>query len=133
MKFSKILKDIEYTNKEMLGYFIITYRRVKENLKSTNNNLDDYIRYLIENIENIERKSILDNIDSKEIEKFPFHHSINNEELLSYAIVVFYILINSNKNFNEKDIIIQLEIEMKLYSARTILDEANKILENYKY
>ena len=62
MKFSKILKDIEYTNKEMLGYFIITYRRVKENLKSTNNNLDDYIRYLIENIE---RKSILDNIDSK--------------------------------------------------------------------
>ena len=46
----------------MLGYFIITYRRVKENLKSTNNNLDDYIRYLIENIE---RKSILDNIDSK--------------------------------------------------------------------
>ncbi len=130
MKFSKILKDIEYTNKEMLGYFIITYRRVKENLKSTNNNLDDYIRYLIENIE---RKSILDNIDSKEIEKFLFHHSINNEELLSYAIVVFYILINSNKNFNEKDIIIQLEIEMKLYSARTILDEANKILENYKY
>ena len=114
----------------MLGYFIITYRRVKENLKSTNNNLDDYIRYLIENIE---RKSILDNIDSKEIEKFPFHHSINNEKLLSYAIVVFYILINSNKNFNEKDIIIQLENEMKLYSARTILDEANKILENYKY
>lgn len=127
MKLKKVLKDIEYTTKQTLSYYIMAFKKVEKNEKIE---LENYIKAVIEEVENIEQTEILKTIDTGLIAEFPFYHTINNEELLAYAIIVFDRLLNSNREFNEYDIVKELEVVMKLNSSRNILYNAEKILEN---
>jgi len=130
MEFKIQNKDIEYTTKEMLVYFLKAYKNAKQN----NNNpiLNDYIRGIIMAVENSNKKEILKDVETNLIAKFPFAHILNNEELMSYGLLVFYMLLKSNKEITEKDIVEQTEVEMKLYSARTIIEEADSLLDKLK-
>lgn len=111
----------------MLAYFIMAYRTVKKYEEQT---LSAYIRGIIYAVEEIEQKDILTMIDTNLIADFPFAHSINNEELSCYGLKVFYILLKSNRDITEKDIILQTEIIMRFFSARTIIIEAHKLSHN---
>lgn len=125
MKLNKMLKDIEYTPKQVLAYYIVGFKNTK-NYK--NKKIEIYIKEIIKSIENINPKEIIDKININLISNFPFFYSINNEELLSYAIVVFNRLLSSNNTISEKDIVEELKNTMRLYSSRTIFLEADNVL-----
>ena len=126
MNINKIFKNIEYTTKEMLGYFLGANKKVQEKQELT---LKEYIRQLVIAIESIDKKYILTEIDVSKIADFPFAHILNNEEMMCYGLSVFYNLLNSNKHITESDIISQTETEMRLYSSRKIIDKAEKLLD----
>lgn len=126
MNINKIFKNIEYTTKEMLGYFLVANKKVQEKRELT---LKEYIRQLVIAIESIDKKYILTEIDVSKIADFPFAHILNNEEMMCYGLSVFYNLLNSNKHITESDIISQTETEMRLYSSRKIIDKAEKLLD----
>lgn len=126
MNINRIFKNIEYTTKEMLGYFLVANKKVQEKQELT---LREYIRQLVLAIESIDRKYILTEIDVSKIADFPFAHILNNEEMMCYGLIVFYNLLNSNKHVTEPDIISQTETEMRLYSSRKIIDKAEKLLD----
>lgn len=126
MNINKIFKNIEYTTKEMLGYFLVANKKVQEKQELT---LKEYIRQLVIAIESIDKKYILTEIDVGKIADFPFAHILNNEEMMCYGLSVFYNLLNSNKHITESDIISQTETEMRLYSSRKIIDKAEKLLD----
>lgn len=126
MNINKIFKNIEYTTKEMLGYFLVANKKVQEKQEIT---LKEYIRQLVIAIESIDKKYILTGIDVSKIAEFPFAHILNNEEMMCYGLIVFYNLLNSNKHITESDIISQTETEMRLYSSRKIIDKAEKLLD----
>lgn len=125
MRTIKESSKIEYTTKEMLGYFLMAYKKVQENREER---LADYIRELMCLLKSIDKNKILDNIDVSLIANYYFNHLVNCDELMCYGLVVFYRLLNSNKDIKERDIISQLETEMRLFSARTIIIEAENIL-----
>lgn len=126
MNINKIFKNIEYTTKEMLGYFLVANKKVQEKQELT---LKEYIRQLVIAIESIDKKYILTEIDVSKIADFLFAHILNNEEMMCYGLSVFYNLLNSNKHITESDIISQTETEMRLYSSRKIIDKAEKLLD----
>lgn len=125
MKTIKELEEIEYTTKEMLAYFITAFNKVQKNNEEK---LADYIRELLCTLKSIDKTKIFENIDINLIGNCYFHHLVNCDELMCYGLVVFYRLIRSSKKITTKDIISQLDTIMRLYSARTILDEAERIL-----
>jgi len=129
MEFKIQNKNIEYSTKEMLAYFLKAYKNAKQNNKPI---LNDYVRGIIFAVENNNKKEILKETEIKLITDFPFAHILNNEELMSYGLLVFFMLLKSNKEITEKDIVEQTEVVMKLYSARTIIEEADKILEELR-
>ena len=111
MEFKIQNKNIEYTTKEMIAYFLATHKRVKEQNKGT---LSEYVREIIYSVEEIEKAEITKGINVSMFVNFPFAHILNNEELLCYGLVVFYMLLRANKEITEKDIISQTEVIMKL-------------------
>ena len=126
MNFNKILQNTEYSTKQVLGYYILAFREVNNN--GDNQRIEEYVKSIVNQIENIDVKDILKNIDINIIANFPFYHTINNEELLAYGIVLFHRLLSTNTRFCEKDIIKEMEIIMRLDSSRTVLNTALDIL-----
>lgn len=125
----KELEEKEYTTKEMIAYFLVASNNV-ENVDSII--LLEYIKEIKKLLKTINRTDILKEIDTKLIESFPINYIVNYNELMCFALVVFYMLLKSNKKIMKQDIINQLNIEMTLFSTRTIKKEAQKILKKLK-
>lgn len=125
----KELEEKEYTTKEMIAYFLVASNNVK-NVDSII--LLEYIKEIKKLLKTINRTDILKEIDTKLIESFPINYIVNYNELMCFALVVFYMLLKSNKKIMKQDIINQLNIEMTLFSTRTIKKEAQKILKKLK-
>lgn len=120
------MNKLEYSTKQMIGYFIIVnknFRLYKDKL------LINYIAKLKEILENIDKKYVLSKVDISIFADFFVNHQVDTEEIISYAIVTFNRLLNYyNREFTDKDIVKELETVMKIYSARTIKKEAIDIL-----
>ena len=126
MKTIKELEKIEYTTKEMLGYFLIAYKKVQDNKEER---LADYIRELMCLLKNVDKNKILEMIDTSLIANFYFCHLLNCDEVMCYGLEIFYMLLKSNKEITKKDVISQTEVAMRQYSSRTIIDRAENILK----
>lgn len=122
------MKEIEYSTKQMIGYFIVVNRKFEIYKDKTLNN---YIEELKKELKNTEKMYILKDVNISDFATFIINHQVNTEELLCYAIVVFNRLLKYyHREFYEKDIIGEVENIMLMYSARTIKKEAKEILEN---
>ncbi len=124
MQYNKIFNNEEYTTKQVICYFVMSYRKLKE---SKEINLGNWVKELI-NIIEFEEENVLEKVDSNIYAEFPFYHSLNVEEILSFALVVFHKLLLSNNTIFDKDIVEELKATMRLYSSRTIFAEADNIL-----
>lgn len=124
------MRDIEYSAKQMIAYFIVVSERIA-NYKDKQ--LSNYIRELKIELENTSENYILTRVNVSKFALFAIKHSVNIDEIFYYAIVVFNRLLNYyNREFKEDDIIKEVEIAMTTYSARTIINEAYKIMEKNK-
>lgn len=118
-------KNIEYSTKQMIAYFLLTNNEIKDYKDKT---LSNYIKVLEEKINNIDLIYVLNKVNVKQFSDFLIRHIVNTEELFCYATVIFNRLLNYyNREFNDNDIIKETELIMSMFSARTILTEAKKI------
>lgn len=129
MKFNELMSDVEYSMKESIVYILLAFRKIKKNKDKT---LVEYIETVIEMLETIDKKKLIEKMDIELIAYFPFHYTLNSKEIVSYAVVLFDILLKSNRVINEKNIISELKIIMKLYSTRNVSEKAKDILKKLK-
>lgn len=129
MKLNKIFSNTEYTTKEVLAYLIVANNEID---KLEEKSLFNCIQIILKTVEDIDKKEILTKIDTSLIANFPFYHKMNNEEFISYSIVTFKNLINSNREITNENIVSEFECVMKLNSSRNILEIAEHILNEIK-
>lgn len=123
------MSELEYSTKEMIAYFIVVNRKFtsyKDKL------LSNYIEELKNELNNTKKMYILSNININIFANFFINHQVNAEEIFCYAVVTFNRLLNYYyKDFNDLDIVKEVETVMRMYSARTIKKEAVEILNKY--
>lgn len=129
MKFNELMSDVEYSMKESIAYILLGFRKMK---KSRGKTLVEYIETVIEMLETIDKKKLIEKMDTELIADFPFHYTLNSKEIVSYAVVLFDILLKANRVINEKNIISELKVVMKLYSTRNVSEKAKNILKKLK-
>ena len=116
----KLLHE-RYSVKQMISYFIVGFR------ESTNKNkIDEIMTSITTIVVNIDKNKIVDLIDIKYIEKIDLYWNLTVEQVLSYAYIVFNILMKSNTNIELKDIISEFLIVVKLYSPDNAVDKVKK-------
>lgn len=123
------MKDLEYSTKQMIGYFLVVNRKFKDYKEKL---LFNYIEELKKELNNTEKMYILGKVKISEFANFIINHQVNTEEIFCYAIVVFNRLLNYyHRDFSDEDIINEVENVMKMYSVRTIKREVENILNQY--
>lgn len=122
------MNELEYTTKEMIAYFLVANRNISD---FKNKTVSNYRQELIQTMKNIEKKYILNKVNTEKFYEFPIKYSIRIEEILNYATVIFYRLLNYyNREFTEEDLIKEIEFVMTRFSIRTINDEIARIGSN---
>ncbi len=120
MKKSEIekLTNKRYTIKQAIAYFIETYVNVEDKL-----NFKEIMNKLILNLIKIDEKEIMEKIEVTDVEYF---WSINVEQLISYAYIIFEKITNTKQEVEIRNIIEELKNAIKLYSP----NNAEEFVEN---
>lgn len=100
-----------YSVKQMIGYFILGY-------ENTNNkdNFSEILNNITSTLIKIDKKRLVDMIDSKFIESIDLYWSLNAEQVLCYAYLVFKYLIKSKRHIEIQNIISEFMTVSKIYS-----------------
>lgn len=122
------MSELEYTTKEMIAYFLVANKNISD---FKNKTISNFRQELIQTMKNIDKKNILNKVNTAKFYEFPIKYSINITEILNYATVIFYRLLNYyNREFTENDLIKEIEYVMTRFSTRTINDEISRIGSN---
>lgn len=117
-------KNRKYTMREAVSYYILGYKRYEQ--KKENNGMENILRYLVEVVE--ENKEITV-VNSKLLDKVNFDWLISSNDFFAYAVCIFYVLINKGLQITEEKIVNEFLRELHTYHPRTIIKEAEDILE----
>ena len=110
----KILEKLlyeRYSVKQMVGYFIIGFKETENKDK-----FEEIMNNVTTVIVNIDKNKLVDLVDVEFIEKIDLYWSLNIEQILSYAYIVFKNLMKSNRTIELKDIVSEFLVVAKLYS-----------------
>ncbi len=125
----KNIKNKEYTMEETVAYYILGYRRYKQNKKQ--NELGDILKNILEvaqeNINTTNIKGI--DIDISKI--IDFSWILSGNDFVAYAVCIFYVLINREKIITDEKIIKEFLTELHSHHPRRTMKEAKLILENF--
>lgn len=111
----------KYSVKEAFAYYIVGFRSVK------NENYKSVLMEIIEKLISMPNKNeALEQIQNIHIGGIQNNWNLSLRRVIAYAYIIFDSLINSNRNFTEKDILGQFECAMKLYSPNNAVDYFNE-------
>lgn len=116
----KLLHE-RYSVKQMVGYFIIGFKETKNKDK-----FEEIMTSITTIVVNIDKNKIVDLIDIKFIEMIDLYWNLTVEQVLSYAYIVFNILMKSNTNIELKDIVNEFLIVVKLYSPDNAVNKVKR-------
>lgn len=122
-EFEKI-KNMKYSPKEALAYFIITIKYSQEK------NVDSLVATLKEElVENTNRSNLIDRIKWTSIQRITNYWSLSIEQVIAYGYVVFNSLIFEEKNFTEEQVTDMFIYVMRLYSPDNAVEFATNKLK----
>lgn len=122
-EFEKI-KNMKYSPKEALAYFIITIKYSQEK------NVDSLVATLKEElVENTNRSNLIDRIKWTSIQRITNYWSLSIEQVIAYGYVVFNSLIFEEKNFTEEKVTDMFIYVMRLYSPDNAVEFATNKLK----
>lgn len=105
------LKNMKYSPKEALAYFIITTKYSQE--KNTN----DLVTTLKEElVRNTNKNNLIDRIKWTSIQRITNYWSLSIEQVIAYGYIVFNSLVFEEKNFTEGQVTDMFIYVMRLYS-----------------
>ena len=122
-EFEKI-KNMKYSPKEALAYFIITIKYSQEK------NVDSLVATLKEElVENPNTSNLIDRIKWTSIQRITNYWSLSIEQVIAYGYVVFNSLIFEEKNFTEEQVTDMFIYVMRLYSPDNAVEFATNKLK----
>ncbi len=110
----KILEKLlheRYSVKQMVGYFIMGFKETEKKDK-----FEEIMNNVTTVVVNIDKNKLVDLVDVEFIEKIDLYWSLNIEQILSYAYIVFKNLMKSNRTIELQDIVSEFLVVAKLYS-----------------
>ena len=109
---------------ELTAYIIVISREIVEYSDKT---IDNYIDLLEDEFEIIPVRAILDKVHIKLYDKINPRHSLNFQECINYAKLIFYYLLqHSDKQFSEKEII---SVAESVYRNNSVRNAEEKVIE----
>ena len=122
----KDIRNKEYAIQEVVAYYILGYRKYKE--ESKNKCFEDLLKNILEiakeNIDTTEIKGVNINL----LKRINFNWVLNSDDFISYATCIFYVLMNREKNITEEKIIKEFLRELHSHHPRRTIKEAELIL-----
>ena len=124
MEIKEVFNEVgkrKYSTKEVFFFYEITLSKMIN--KNTEIKLYDFIINLIFNIHYTDKKSYI----NKKYDTI-FHWDFTIEQIITYAILIFYDL----NSLNIEKFLKQFEIEMKLYSTSNAETRLENLIKNKK-
>ena len=122
----KDIRNKEYAIQEVVAYYILGYRKYKE--ESKNKGFEDLLKNILEtakeNIDTTEIKGVNINL----LKRINFNWVLNSDDFISYATCIFYVLMNREKNITEEKIVKEFLKELHSHHPRRVIKEAELIL-----
>lgn len=112
MKEINKIENKRYSVKQAISYYIVSYR--SSDKKTDFRNIMSEL--LIKLLEIPEQDEVLDRVSIDTLEKIKLYWSLNLDQLVSYAYIVFHNLTFTNQEFTENDIVSESIYVMQLYS-----------------
>lgn len=122
----KDIRNKEYTIQEAVAYYILGYRKYKE--ESEQKGFADLLKNILETAkENIDTTEIK-GVDINLLKRINFNWVLNSDDFVSYATCIFYVLMNREENITEEKIVAEFLKELHLHHPRRVIKEAEVIL-----
>lgn len=112
MKEISKIENERYSVKQAISYYIISYRNTekKTDFKSIMSEL------LIKLLEIPEQDEVLVQVNIDILEKIKAYWTLNLDQVVSYAYIVFHNLTFTSQTFTENEIVSECKYVMQLYS-----------------
>lgn len=122
-EFEKI-KNMKYSPKEALAYFILTIKYSQEK------NINSLVATLKEElVGNTNKSNLIDRVKWTSIQRITNYWSLSIEQVIAYGYVVFNSLIFEEKNFTEEQVTDMFIYVMRLYSPDNAVEFATNKLK----
>lgn len=120
------IENKRYSVKQAISYYIVAFRNTekKTRFKSIMSEL------LIDLLEIPQQDKILEKISPNILEQIKVYWSLDIDQVVSYAYIVFYNLTYTRQEFTEKDIVSECKYVMQLYSPNNAEEFVNRQLEH---
>ncbi len=116
---------IKLTQRELIAYIIYSSNQINNYSEKT---IKNYIENLEENIENKNIGNIFMHIELSLFNNFEFSADLFYSEIIAYAKLIYNRLLKyADRNFNNKDIIVESKFVYNKFSARTAKEEVIKL------
>ena len=115
------LKNIEYSPKQALAYFVMSKDNVMEN--NLNNIIISLINIMLQNRNNL---NILDNLNDQSLEKIINYWGLTSDQVIAYGIIVFYNLIRFNSKLSEENIADRFSYDMRFFTPEGVVRFVNR-------
>ncbi len=123
----KNVRNKKYAIKEAVSYYILGYKRYEQNIgqKGMKDILKNIIEVAQENLNNAE----ITGVDIELLKKINFNWTLSADEFISYAMCVFYVLINKETQVTDEKIVNEFLEEIHHNHPRKTMKEASVIFE----
>ena len=122
-EFEKI-KNMKYSPKEALAYFILTIKYSQEK------NINSLVATLKEElVGNTNKSNLIDRVKWTSIQRITNYWSLSIEQVIAYGYVVFNSLIFEEKNFTEEQVTDMFIYVIRLYSPDNAVEFATNKLK----
>lgn len=126
---NKSIKSKEYMIQEAFAYYILGFQ--KYNKDNANNDCIQILKNILEvaneNLNSTEIKGVNTNL----LNRINFSWKLSADDFVAYAVCIFYVLTNREKQITEEKILKEFLSELHTHHPRRILKEANFIIDNF--
>lgn len=114
---------------EAFAYYVLGYQRYKED-----NNENDF-KMILKNILEVASENInttqITGVNTNLLNRINFSWKLSADDFVAYAVCIFYVLINREKNISDEKILKEFLSELHIHHPRRTLKEANFIIDNF--
>ena len=129
IKMKEDIRKKEYMIQEAFAYYVLGYQRYKKD-----NNENDCMQ-ILKNILEVARDNInttqITGVNTNLLNRINFSWKLSADDFVAYAVCIFYVLTNREKNITDEKILKKFLSELHTHHPRKILKEAEFILTNF--
>lgn len=126
---SKSIKNKEYMIQEAFAYYILGFQ--KYNKENGNNDCIQILKNILEVAEENLNSTDIKGVNNNLLNRINFSWKLSADDFVAYAVCIFYVLTNREKQITEEKILKEFLSEVHTHHPRRILKEANFIIDNF--